>query len=365
MASLYNELCLGYKAYESALHSNYHELASTIINQLYKRQSQLPLQPHDLPTGPSCGYNKLGLHVLNSLTEDVVQTELPLFLVGEWGKVKGASNFAIGAKNVGYDAASQFANRPLDPEGAAEQFVADMIRAIGIDDHIKVWTGHNEFVPVNAAQMKWYARFEMARMRLMAQEGYGCVIGNFFTGGPEFWMWQYFLPAIQLATVYDNCYLGLHEYSNVAMNWMYGDWQGDPSEDAGDVGWGTLRYRMLYRYVLQPAGVASVPLVVTECGLDAGVIPPTGWQGGFFKDLIPQWQSKLHIGAEMYWDGVEHEGKQYCGLKWYNEELQKDDFVKAAFVFTYGNFGGLWQKADINNTVVKQRLLQYQMEHPQ
>ena len=52
------------------------------------------------------------------------------------------------------------------------------------------------------------------------------------------------------------------------MWWMTGKYQVNPDEDQGDEGWTTLRYRKVYRQFLIPSGLGSVPLVITECGID-------------------------------------------------------------------------------------------------
>lgn len=82
-----------------------------------------------------------------------------------------------------------------------------------------------------------YAQFEIERMKLMAQYGLKCVIGNFATGTPPLELWPAFIPALQAARQYE-ALLGLHEYSCPWMWWMTGKHQLDPNEDQGGRGLG-------------------------------------------------------------------------------------------------------------------------------
>lgn len=141
---------------------------------------------------------------------------------------------------------------------------------------------------------------------------------------------------------------------------MTGKHQPDtfPSDDEGDEGWTTLRYRKVYRQHLIPNGLGTVPLVITECGIDPGVghKPPQVGTGGTWKQLGNFWSQ--HDGER---DNADYYFQQ---LKWYDEELQKDDYVVGATVFTWGSFPGTWRDFDVAGTSVAQKLIAYTKANP-
>jgi hypothetical protein len=141
------------------------------------------------------------------------------------------------------------------------------------------------------------------------------------------------------------------------MWWMTGSHQIDPDEDQGDEGWTTLRYRKVYRQFLIPRGLGSLPLVVTECGIDPMVNPkPQGAPSAAWKDLGKFWSQ--HDGET---DKADFYFRQ---LRWYDEELQKDDYVAGATIFTYGSFGPPWSDVDIAGTAVSDKLRGYVQSDP-
>lgn len=113
-------------------------------------------------------------------------------------------------------------------------------------------------------------------------------------------------------------YWALHEYSAPTM------------QDAA--GWHCLRYRQTVQ-ALKDAGHRVPPLLITECGIDGGVLKPpqpkTGW--------------KTHA-----WDAEDFMGQ----LSWYDRELCQDDYVEAAFVFTSGPESE-WTDFDVNETLTR------------
>ena len=281
---------------------------------------------------------KLGAHVLRAaadLGEFIQARPAVVKFVGDWGMAQWAQpgTLVMGAKAGKYDAQLQ-RNSGKTPHEAAQQYVTDMKETYQSNPLIKYWEGHNEPVWSDDEGMGWYAQFEVERMKLMADLGLKCVIGNFACGTPPLRLWPAFLPALRVAKQYE-AILGLHEYSCPWMWWMTGKHQVDPEEDQEDEGWTTLRYRKVYRQYLIPDGVGDVPLVITEAGLDPLVNPkPLGVSGGAWKQLGGFW--------------AEHDNEPdkadyyYRQLVWYDEELQKDDYVIGATIFTWGNWGGTW-----------------------
>jgi hypothetical protein len=304
---------------------------------------------------------KLGPHVLRSaadLNEYVQAGPAVVKLVGEWGMAPRVprGTLVIGRKFQGdYDAQLQRATGKT-PLQAAQQFIHDQLGTYQSNPQIIYWEGHNEPVWHTAEEMSWHAQFETERMRLMADLGLKCVIGNFATGTPDLALWPAFLPALRAARQYQ-AILAVHEYSCPWMWWMTGKYQIDPNSDEGDEGWTTLRYRKVYRQHLIPNGVGDVPLVITECGIDPLVGPqPPGTPGGTWSQLGRFWAEH---------DNEPNEADYYFRqLVWYDEEMQKDDYVIGATIFTWGNFGRPWSDFDVAGTDVAKKLIEYTRENP-
>ena len=304
---------------------------------------------------------KLGPHVLRSAADlgEYIQAGVAVAkFVGDWGLARDVPEGAlvIGRKHQGdYDAQLQKATGKT-PLQAAQQFVQDQLSTYQSNPHIKYWEGHNEPVWSDEEGMGWYAQFEVQRLQLMADLGLKCVIGNFATGSPDLPLWPAFLPALEVARQYQ-AVLGLHEYSCPWMWWMTGAHQLDPNADERDEGWTTLRYRKIYRQYLIPNGLGNVPLAITECGIDPLVNPkPPGVEGGTWKQLGGFWAEH---------DEEPDKADYYCRqLVWYDKELQKDDYVIGATIFTWGNFGPPWSDFDVAGTDVAKKLITYTQANP-
>jgi hypothetical protein len=303
---------------------------------------------------------KLGAHVLRTcedLGDYVSARPAVVKLVGDWGLSQFVPKgvLVIGRKFQGTDAQRQKA-RGNTPREAAENFVSWQVDTYRSNPLIKYWEGHNEPVWSSEEEMEWYAQFEIERMRIMAGMGLKCVIGNFASGAPDLSLWPAFLPAAEEG-VRKGALLGLHEYSCPWMWWMTGNHQIDPEEDQGDEGWTTLRYRKIYRQHLEPAGLGNLPLVITECGIDPLVNPkPKGCEGGTWQQLGNYWRE--HDGET---DKADFYFRQ---LVWYDEELQKDECVVGATVFTWGSYGSVWDRFDVAGTDVAEKLTEYTRENP-
>ena len=297
---------------------------------------------------------KLGLHVLRAapgVSEYLDAGAAVVKFVSEWATARHVpeGTLVIGRKFQGdYDAQLQRESGKT-PLQAAQQFVDDQLPLYQANPAITYWEGHNEPVWSASQDMAWYAQFEVERMRLMDRHGLKCVIGNFATGSPDLSLWPAFLPALRAALQYE-AILGLHEYSCPWMWWMTGGHQLNPDEDEGDEGWTTLRYRKVYRQYLIPNGLGHLPLAITECGIDPMVGPqPHGVHGGAWKDLGKFWAE--HDGET---DAADYYFRQ---LKWYDEELQKDDYVVGATIFTWGSFGPPWSDFDVAGSKVADKLI--------
>ena len=307
---------------------------------------------------------KLGPHVLRGAPDlsEYIQAGIAVAkFAGDWGM---AGDVPKGVLVIGrlvvdqkdYTAQKQKKEMGQTPLEAVQKFLQDQLPTYQANPHIKYWEGHNEPVWSDEEGMTWYAEFEVERMRLMAELGLKCVIGNFATGTPDLALWSAFLPALQVAREYE-AILGLHEYSCPWMWWMTGKHQLDPNVDEGDEGWTTLRYRKVYRQHLIPNGLGDVPLVITECGIDYGVTPkPPGVQGGTWRELGDFWEREN--------DEPDKADYYFRQLVWYDEELQKDDYVIGATIYTWGSFGGDWARFDVAGTEVSTKLIAYTQANP-
>lgn len=89
--------------------------------------------------------------------------------------------------------------------------------------------------------------------------------------------------------------------------------------------WLCLRYRRVYDIL--PADLKSLPLLITECGIDGGVLgAPSAAAAGWRNYATPE---------------------QYAEqLRWYDSEIAKDPYVLGATVFTAGN-ADMWGSFDV------------------
>jgi hypothetical protein len=196
------------------------------------------------------------------------------------------------------------------------------------------------------------AQFEAERTRILAEAGIRSVIGNFGTGRPELALWTHFRPALE-AAIRHNGYLGLHEYSAPTM--QYGTpqdplgWDADPAQE----GWLTLRYRKVYRGYLEPNGL-SLPLILTEVGIDGMVGDRPGPQGKGWQDFAEYWDE---LGM-----GIDAPGNYMEQLAWYDANLRQDDYVVGAAIFSAAASPG-WDSYEILGPV-EPFLAQYLSVHP-
>ena len=301
---------------------------------------------------------KLAPHILRTTGDDYSVFPAAKF-VGDWGGAMALPGEMLIIGRLCSDQDAQWQRKQgLSPRKAAEQFIKWQKPTYDSNPHIIYWEGHNEPV-FDREGMAWYAQFEIERMSLMSDLGLRCVVGNFATGCPsDLTLWEPFMPAIEEMEQH-GALLGLHEYSSPYMWWMTGAFQVDPTEDEGDEGWTTLRYRKVYRQFFEPAGLGDTPLVITECGLDplaaVNKVRP-GMKIGTWLSLGDYWREQ---------DGETSKADFYFRqLQWYDLELQKDPYVLAAFIYCYGNFGKPWSEFDVAGTAVAEKLEAYARQDP-
>lgn len=319
--------------------------------------------PTPYPPGPP---SKLGLFVTRFHPDvlDLVENGKPALvktLEIDGNFVKGLKDSSPTTTIVGRIFLGQ-QNLDVDPLPLAREFV-DKLLPLATDpkrmEAIDAWEAYNEPVADTVDKMKRLADFEAERTRLLAEQGVRSVVGNFATGHPPLELWPHFEPALAAARQH-NGYLGLHEYSAPVMQYLSGNFQapGDPPQ--GDEGWLTLRYRKAYRRYLAPMGFSNIPILITECGVDGlvssrpGPKDARGWQ-----DFIDTW---LENGFRNDPPGVYMDQ-----LIWYDQNLQKDDYIKGAAIFLAGTNDEQWETYDILGPGAGRMpdlLMQYLKVHP-
>jgi hypothetical protein len=281
------------------------------------------------------GRSKLGLHVTrNSAPEimDFVEVAQPAVLVGvgDLGWLAEAKELSPGTITLGrFEETAQ--TMTGDPVVRAQEFVVGHAARYLANPGVDYWLGWNEPGIATAWQMQWYAAFEAERARLMAGLGFKVAVGNFSTGTPEADVFASFLPAIETAKSLGGV-LALHEYSAPTM--MDGVGLAIPGHEAEvDGGSLTLRYRYWYEHYLAPARLV-LPLVVTEAGIDGGVLPVQ-------KPAVGGWRD---VEATSAGDGL----SSYLGqISWYDDELRRDPYVIGFAVFNAGDANGKWASFDV------------------
>lgn len=182
--------------------------------------------------------------------------------------------------------------------------------------YIRIWEAPNEPQPV--ADL-WFcnqlADFTIRLTELMHGAGLQLVGGNLSEGNPGGNDTERRACFVAIARGLAVCdYWSQHAY------WVL-DW---PHPEAGMNEWHAFRYRMNMRYAAE-AGITLPPLLITECGVDGGVVgrPKRGWKT-FCRDRAHYMQQ----------------------LAMFDAELAKDPDVLTANIFTAGPMG--WEDFDVD-----------------
>jgi hypothetical protein len=216
-------------------------------------------------------------------------------------------------------------SQPLDdPTQNAKDFTAELLAvAEPYRATINALEGYNEVAVDGPEAMARYDEFENMRSYLLHLEGWKSVVGNFSAGTPEIELWDYFYSAL-----ISGDYLGLHEYSAPSMQ----------SEET----WLCLRYRRVFSKL--PTNLRK-PLIITECGIDGGMIgaPQEGW--------------KSYTDPSGY----------LTQLRWYDNELQSDNGlwpIVGATIFCHGHVNPHWESFDIQGHMANDLLGIYMQANP-
>jgi hypothetical protein len=256
-------------------------------------------------------------------------------------KRRSPNTIVVGHIHQDYDFQNAITSGATDMAAYAADFVARHLSQYQINTGVDYWEGHNEPVFENEAKMALYGQFEAERVRQMTAHGFKAAIGNFAAGNPPFEQWDEFFPALQAVRDFGGA-LALHEYSAPTLDYGY-----DPASDDGAL---TLRYRRVYRQVI-PAEL-HVPILVTEAGIDG--LASADRIGAGWQDFIWYW-NKIPLDPDAFWAYMDQ-------LQWYDEQLQKDDWVIGATLFVAGGQAHFESYELVGE--MGELLTQYLMAHP-
>ncbi|MGQ0601182.1 MAG: hypothetical protein ACT4QE_05740, partial [Anaerolineales bacterium] len=222
----------------------------------------------------------------------------------------------------------------LDPTEAAEIYVTERLEQYRLNPFVDYWEGWNEFVYDSPDKLRWFAQFEAARACKMWERGYRAAVGGFSVGWPNTYPeMELFLPALEAAYRCGGIF-HLHEYNKPLMMCgvqtnVAGLIPGAPAlrVPAGPL---TLRYRFWYEGYLRPRGLADLPLIISETGIDGvpAIACPDPPNTRMWKDLHDWWVQNGY--------GADGANAYVSQLAWFDRELQQDNYVIGATIFTVG-----------------------------
>lgn len=182
--------------------------------------------------------------------------------------------------------------------------------------YIRIWEGPNEPQPVaDLAFCRQLAAFTERLAQLMHGAGLQLVGGNLSEGNPGGDDAQRRARFQAIARGLAHCdYWSQHCY------WVL----NYPSPEAGMNEWHAFRYRLNVGYARE-AGITLPPLLITECGVDGGVVGIQGRRG---------WRTLCNGPADYL-----------AQLAAFDAELARDPYVLAATIFTAGPMG--WEDFEV------------------
>ncbi len=187
--------------------------------------------------------------------------------------------------------------------GADEYFLRLFPKYREVQGEVAVFECVNEPVVNSIGQADALAAFLQRWIWQMHRFDWPVAVPAFSMGNPEMWVWPALRDALE-----ETDYLSLHEYARRYMG----------EEETPFL---ALRHRIIYERLAE-LGIRQSPLLITECGIDRGTV------GYRHRPGATPWPSYL------------------SQLLWYEQELQSDEYVGAAFVFTSGATGP-WRSFDV------------------
>lgn len=160
---------------------------------------------------------------------------------------------------------------------------------------------------------RWFGRFSECLARRIAEAGLRPCVGSIAVGNPPGSLEEMeakleaFLPALRAAQRYGGA-------------WSYHAYSLEYTTDEKVEIWYSLRYRLFYDFLRRRhPDLASLPLLLTEGGIDKGGNPKTdGWRARGDGEKFLAW------------------------LRWFDAELRKDEPVLGVALFQIGDPGGWW-----------------------
>jgi len=208
---------------------------------------------------------------------------------------------------------------------AAQNWWKAVSNTILASPDVDYWEGYNE---PNPTDINWIVNMEIERVKILASHGKKASIFNFSVGNPDVTNPSTITalhPALQ--TALDNGGIfGLHEYAALYLNDTY---SGGTCTGSG---WLTGRYRKLYAQL--PSPLNTIPLIISENGIDCGTCSVTGCScNGGWKGACPNWATSdcTRTYLEM--------------LLWYDAVLRCDAYVLGSTIFSLEIPG--WDSFDI------------------
>jgi hypothetical protein len=204
----------------------------------------------------------------------------------------------------------------LNPVGEGRAFADRLLRMEASNTTVQgrplldAWESYNEIFPESAPAelMRKYDDFQVAFGQKIKTAGFEPIGMNFATGNM---LGNHFLTYFP-GTLETYTYLGFHEYDWPTM-WRLHEENIREKNEGGM--WLTLRYRRVMADVRRVYGRKHTA-IITECGMTQGVVG---------RDDVG-WLAEPVVSEDSYWQS----------LMWYNGEIMKDDYVKAALLFVVG-----------------------------
>ena len=315
--------------------------ATTVWNVPLQEEMAASALQSVVAASPAIGRSKVGIHVTRNSSPsimDFVEETHPAVVVavGDLGWLADVKRVSPETVTIGrfLEGDQTFEG---DPQERAREFVEANAARYLANSGVDYWMGWNEPIIDDVWQMAWYASFEAERTVAMAELGLKVAVGNFSVGTPEVEEFEAFLPALAVAREYGGIF-AVHEYS--APTLQEGVGAGIPGLEAMEgCGALTLRFRYWYEHYLLPNDMV-LPLVVTELGIDGGVLRAEdlslmGWRD-FHKDISKP------LDSENFRAYLEQ-------LSWYDDEMRRDPYVLGFAVFNVGDSGGKWSTFDVTD----------------
>jgi len=195
-------------------------------------------------------------------------------------------------------------------------------------DYVHAWESPNEPHPMWDYQFRISLKeFLIKWSQLMHSRGWKTVGGSFSVG------WPNIDEAKDVGAGLAACdYWSVHEYSAPTMY--------------DEESWLCLRYRRTVQE-LREAGFPIRPLIITECGIDGGVLD--GTPVGVAR---PGWKTFCDNNVDLYMQQ----------LAWYDSELMKDEYVEAAAIFVGGPYQD-WLDFEVTDALAS-KIANYMIETP-